>query len=474
MSTVLAFDLGASSGRAVLADFSGGEIICREIHRFENIPVISGGKLCWDFPRLMEEIKKGAEIAAAQSGKIDSMAFDTWGVDYGLIDGQGKLISLPVNYRDSRTQDMPEKIFEKISPQELYGKTGIQIMNINTLFQLAAEENKNAAGLLFMPDLIAYMLCGCVSAEKTIASTSQLIDLNKKEWRRDIYSLTEMPESALPEIVPSASFAGEYNGIKIIKAAGHDTQCAVCAMPCAENESAAFLSCGTWSLIGCELDEPVLTEKSMRAGLSNELGANSKINYLKNISGLWLIQELRRNFREQGHSYTYADMEKLACGSREFYCFIDPDDPAFASPGDMPQKIQRRCAETGQPAPQSDGEIIRAVYESLAMKYTFALRQISEITGKSFSVLHLLGGGTKDGLLCRMTADSLGIPVLAGPAEATALGNIMLQLIALGDIADVNQGRQIIRQTQETAEYLPADTEKWNLHYGRFLKLLNI
>ncbi len=473
MSTVLAFDLGASSGRAILADFDSDEIRYREIHRFENIPTTENGKLCWDFPYLMREIAKGIEIAALKAEKIDSMAFDTWGVDYGLIDENGRLISLPVHYRDTRTQGVPKKIFEKISPPELYKKTGIQIMNINTLFQLASEENKNIGKILFMPDLIAYMLCKAVSAEQTIASTSQMLNLHKKQWQKDIFALTEMPESALPEIVTSASVAGEYKGIKVIKAAGHDTQCAVCAMPCDASEVPAFLSCGTWSLIGCECDEPVMTEKSMRDELSNELGANGKINYLKNISGLWLIQELRRNFKEQGRDYTYADMEKLARESKPFLCFIDPDDPAFSSHGDMPQKIRKRCAETDQEVPQSDGEIIRTVYESLAMKYRFALRQISDNTGKEFTVLHLLGGGTKDPFLCQMTANSTGIPVVAGPAEATALGNILLQLVALGEIDSIEQGRAIIRQTEKVREYMPGEADKWDCAYNRFLKLLN-
>lgn len=473
MSTVLAFDLGASSGRTILADFYGGRITYSEIHRFENIPTTENGKLCWDFPYLMREIEKGIEIAASKVKKIDSMAFDTWGVDYGLLDENGKLISLPVNYRDKRTQGIPEKIFQRVSPEELYKQTGIQIMNINTLFQLAAEENKTADTFLFMPDLIAYMLCGAVSAEQTIASTSQMLNLHTKQWQKEVYALTGMPESALPDIVPSASIAGEYKGMKVIKAAGHDTQCAVCAMPCEENEIPAFLSCGTWSLIGCECDEPVMTEKSMRDELSNELGANGKMNYLKNISGLWLIQELRRNFREQGREYSYADMEALARKSKPFLCFIDPDDPTFSSHGDMPRKIQKRCAETGQEVPQSDGEIIRTVYESLAMKYRFALRQISENTGRKFSVLHLLGGGTKDPFLCRMTANSTGIPVVAGPVEATALGNILLQLVALGEIDSIEQGRAIIRKTEKVTEYLPDEADEWNAEYNRFRKLLN-
>ena len=471
MSTVLAFDLGASSGRAVLAEYSGGKISYREIHRFENAPQEKNGSLRWDLDYLMGEIKKGIRIAE-KNGGADSMAFDTWGVDYGLLDGSGNLISQPYCYRDGRTAGAPEKIFAKITRQALYKTTGIQIMNINTLFQLAAEKDKSASKLLFIPDLIAYLLCGAVSAEQTIASTSQLLDISTGDWSQDVFALTGMASGALPPIVKSATPAGAYNDIKIIKAAGHDTQCAVCAMPCEEDETAAFLSCGTWSLIGCECDAPITTEKSMRDELSNELGANGKINYLKNISGLWLIQQLKKDFKAQGKDYSYADMEQLAKDAPR-HCFIDADDPAFSQPGDMPQKIARRCAETGQALPQNDGELIRTVYESLAMKYRFAIKQLAENTGKEFGALYLLGGGSKDSLLCRLTADRTEIPVKAGPAEATALGNIMLQLIALGDIKSINEGRRIIRQSESIKTYLPENTEQNGSDYDKYLKILN-
>lgn len=472
MSTVLAFDLGASSGRAVIAEYAGGRISYREIHRFENAPVTENGTLRWDIDYLIGEIKKGIDIAI-DSGGADSMAFDTWGVDYGLLDNSGKLLSLPFNYRDKRTENIPQQIFKKMPADELYFETGIQIMNINTLFQLAAEENKSASKFLFIPDLIVYELCSAVSAEQTIASTSQMLDLKTKDWNKKVFALTGMPQSILPPVVSSATPAGEYKGIKIIKAAGHDTQCAVCAMPCSYDESAAFLSCGTWSLIGCECDAPVITSKSMKDELSNELGANGKINYLKNISGLWLIQQLKKDFNKQGKNYSYSDMEKLAAGSKPFLSFIDTDDPAFSLPGNMPSKIVNRCRETGQIPPQNDGEIIRTVYESLAMKYKFALLQIEENVSRRFEKLYLLGGGSKDPLLCKMAACSTGIPVAAGPAEATALGNILLQFIALGDIKDVEEGRRLIRQSEDIKIYEPEDTNLWNKEYNRYLKLLN-
>ena len=464
MSTVLAFDFGASTGRAIKAEFDGSKISYSEVHRFENIPTYENGHLCWDFPYLLGEVKKAVDMC----GEVDSLAFDTWGVDYGLLDESGKLIGLPVNYRDTRTEGMPDKVFESISPYELYSKTGNQIMAINTLFQLTAEEKENSAQMLFMPDLFAWALCGDKSTEKTIASTSQMVDFEKFGWNTDAVKLSGKSASILPKIIDSPAVVGEYKGIKVVKVAGHDTQCAVCAMPADKGMSCAFLSCGTWSLIGCENDKAVLTEMSMTDELSNEMGANGKINYLKNISGLWLIQEIRRNFKAAGKDYSFNDMEQLARAERPFTCFIDPDAPEFATPGSMPEKIQEYCKRTNQPVPESDGALVRCIYESLAMKYKFAVNQIAENTGKTFDALHLLGGGTKDGFLCQMTADSLGIPVIAGPAEATALGNILLQLIALGDIKDVDEGRAVIRAYENVKTYSPESTELWANAYEKF------
>lgn len=468
MSRVLAFDFGASTGRAIKAEYDGKTLKYEEIHRFENIPVTKNGKLCWDFPYLLSEVKKAVEMC----GEVDSLAFDTWGVDYGLLDESNCLLGLPVHYRDERTNGAVQKIFEKISPAELYKATGNQIMNINTLFQLTAEDKTNAKTLLFMPDLFVWALGGSKAAEKTIASTSQMYDFVKKGWNYDIASISGISTDILQPLTDTCTVAGEYNGIKIIRVAGHDTQCAVAAMPADKNKCNAFLSCGTWSLIGCECDEAILTEKSMTDELSNELGANGKVNYLKNISGLWLIQEIRRNFRDAGKDYSFNDMEQLARKEKPFVSFIDPDSPEFSGVGAMPEKIREYCKRTGQTVPENDGALVRCIYESLAMKYKFALRGISENTGKEFEVLHLLGGGTKDPLLCQMTADSLGIPVVAGPAEATAIGNIMLQLIALGDIKDVDDGREIIRAQESVKQYNPQNTDGWEKAYQSFCKTI--
>lgn len=464
MSKVLAFDFGASTGRAIKAEFDGKDLKYDEMHRFENIPTYENEQLCWDFPYLLSEVKKAIDMC----DDIDALAFDTWGVDYGLLNENDELAGLPVNYRDARTNGMPDKIFEKISPCDLYKATGNQIMPINTLFQLTAEKKKNEKAMLFMPDLFVWALCGNRSAERTIASTSQMYDFEKNTWNTNIAILSGINTGILQPLLDCCTVVGEYKGIKVIKVAGHDTQCAVAAMPADSNSCPAFLSCGTWSLIGCECDDAVLTEKSMTDELSNELGANGKINYLKNISGLWLIQEIRRNFKAEGKDYSFNDMEQLARAEEPFSCFINPDAPEFAAAGSMPEKIHEFCQRTNQPVPQSDGALVRCIYESLAMKYKFALSQISENTGRSFDVLHLLGGGTKDSFLCRMTANSLGIPVIAGPTEATALGNILLQLIALGDIKNIDEGRALIRSQEIVREYKPDDVEEWKKAYKKF------
>lgn len=464
MSTVLAFDFGASTGRAIKAEFDGKRLTYNEIHRFENIPTYENEQLCWDFPYLLGEVKKAVDMC----GDADALAFDTWGVDYGLLNENNELIGLPVHYRDTRTNGMPDKIFKKISPYDLYKATGNQIMPINTLFQLTAEKKRNAKTLLFMPDLFVWALCGDRSAERTIASTSQMYDFEKSVWNTDIAKISGINTGILQPLINSSTVVGGYKGIKVIKVAGHDTQCAVAAMPADRNSSPAFLSCGTWSLIGCECDNAVLTEKSMTDELSNEIGANGKVNYLKNISGLWLIQEIRRNFRSAGKDYSFNDMEQLARAEEPFNCFIDPDAPEFAAAGSMPEKIRKFCKKTNQPVPQNDGALIRCIYESLAMKYKFAMNQVSENTGKTFDVLHLLGGGTKDSFLCQMTANSLGIPVIAGPTEATALGNILLQLIALGDIKNIDEGRALIRKQEKVKEYIPDDIFSWEKAYEKF------
>ncbi len=431
MKRVLAFDFGASSGRAILAEYDGGALSYREVHRFENCPRESEGHFRWDFSDLMANVRLGIEKA----GAFDSIAFDTWGVDFGLLGEDGTLLGDPVHYRDGRTEGMTDEAFRTMNAGALYAATGSQIMPINTLFQLLAVKESDpetwsrAKRLLFMPDLFAHALCGADACETTIASTSQMLDARTGAWSRSVLDAFGIPETLFAPLVKSGTVVGEYRGAKVVAAAGHDTQCAVAALP-APDRDAAFLSCGTWSLLGCELDAPVLTDESRKLELSNERGANGKVNYLKNIIGLWLIQESRRQWRREGQEYSYAELEQLALAAEPLRSFIDPDAPEFTPLGDIPGRVRAFCRRNGQPVPESVGAVMRCIYESLALKYRFALDQLSEATGKRFSALHILGGGTKDGLLCRMTADCSGLPVLAGPVEATALGNIVLQLIA--------------------------------------------
>ena len=470
MYTVLAFDFGASTGRAILGHFDGEKISYEELHRFDNVPIRENRRIAWDFFSLLKEV----ENTVAACGNVDSIAFDTWGVDYGMLTEHDYLMSLPTNYRDPRTNGVPETVFERISQEELYRATGNQIMPINTLFQLITETGKRLESkqMLFMPDLFAWALCGSHTVDRTIASTSQMVNPLAGDWDHNITMLTPFPLTFFPTIVDCATVCGTYKGIPVVKVAGHDTQCAVAAMPCDETAQAAFLSCGTWSLIGCELDKPILTKKSMEDELSNEIGANGKINYLKNISGLWLIQEIRRNFRAEGKEYSYNDMEQLARIEPAYTCFIDPDAPEFVQPGGMPEKIRAYCEKTGQNIPQTDGALVRCIYESLSMKYRYAIAQIQENTGKQFEVLHLLGGGTKDTFLCQMTADSLGFPVIAGPTEATALGNILLQLVALGAIPDVAAGRELIRKAEKVITYHPEKIDHLEEKYLRFCEAI--
>lgn len=471
---VLAFDFGASSGRAILATYADGKLSYEEVHRFENNPVEENGTLHWDFDALMHEITVGVEKA----GDFDSIGFDTWGVDFGLLDADGKLLEPPVHYRDTRTDGMVDQALATMDAKTLYAKTGNQIMGINTLFQLLALQKSRpgllgqAKTLLFMPDLFSYMLSGKPVCEQSIASTSQMLDLETGAWRTDVLEAFGLPTALLQKPVKSGTVTGALaNGAKVIAVAGHDTQCAVAAVP-TQRADVAFLSCGTWSLLGTELDKPILTQESLDLELSNELGANGKINYLKNIIGLWLIQESRRAWRREGKEYSYADLERLALEAAPLQSFIDPDAPVFSPPGDMPARVQAFCRETGQKVPETVGEIMRCIYESLALKYCFAVEQLGKATGKRFTALHVLGGGTKDTLLCQMSANSCNLPVVAGPIEATALGNIIIQLVALGCLPDIAAGRALIAETEAVRHYVPTDTEQWQQAYTRYKTIL--
>ena len=473
MKRALAFDFGASSGRAILGSIQDGRLVYKEVHRFENNPREQDGHFCWDFQDLMQQVRVGMEKA----GSFDSVGFDTWGVDFGLLGEDGRLLGDPVHYRDARTDGVVEEAFQKISPDALYAETGSQIMAINTLFQLLAVRKQQpelfakAKKLLFMPDLFIHELCGAEVCETSIASTSQLLDAKTGQWSEAVFETFDLSASLFAPRVPSGTVAGTIGDAKVIAVAGHDTQCAVAAMP-SKDENAAFLSCGTWSLLGCELDEPVLTPESRTLALSNERGANDKINYLKNIIGLWLIQESRRQWRREGQEYSYAELERLALSSKPLQSFIDPDAPEFTPPGDIPGRVREFCRRTHQPVPETVGEVMRCIYESLALKYRVGLDQLTRTTGKTFSVLHVLGGGTKDGLLCQMTADCTGLSVVAGPIEATAIGNLLIQLTTLGELESLEAGRALVARTEALKYFTPSDQQPWNRAYERYQTIL--
>lgn len=483
---VLAFDFGASSGRAIIGCFDGDKITLEEVHRFSNDPVSVGGTVYWDVLRLFYEIKQGI-IKAKIAGGFDSIGIDTWGVDFGLIDSEGKLMENPVHYRDARTVGLVDEAFKTMPKEKLYGITGIQFMELNTLFQLISLKKyrpwmlERADKMLFMPDLFGYMLTGKMCAEYSIASTSQLIDLDKKTWSREILDAFGIKESVFAPLVQPGTVLGELSKevceecgvdpVPVISVCGHDTQSAITSVPC-EDGDFAFLSSGTWSLFGTELDKPIVNETSMNINITNEGGFDGSTGFLKNIIGLWLIQESRRQWKREGKEYSYADLEKLALAAEPFKCFIDPDAPEFVPHGNIPERVREFCRKTGQYVPETVGEIMRCIYESLAMKYRLTFEKLRECTERDYPVIHVIGGGTKDGLLCQMTANSCDRTVKAGPIEATVMGNVAVQLMSDGSVKNIGQARKIVADSSELKTFEPKDTDKWAEAYEDFLKVV--
>ncbi|MBQ8927549.1 MAG: rhamnulokinase [Oscillospiraceae bacterium] len=467
---VLAFDLGASSGRAVLAEYDGRNVTLREVHRFPNEPVSCGGHLYWDVLRLFHEIRRGLAKAAAAGG-FDSIGIDTWGVDYGLLDRRGDLLGNPFHYRDPRTNGAAGRTAERIAPDALYALTGNQIMDINTAFQLCVQNEtapellENAGCFLLMPDLLGYFLTGDISAEPTIAGTTQLFDPHTGGWSSEAIGALGLPEHLFPPVCETGSVKGMLrkeiaqelgiDPVPVIAVCGHDTQSAAAAIPAVGREPFAFISCGTWALFGTELDAPLINEHSAALSVSNEVGFGGTVTFLKNITGLWLLQETRRTLQQQGQPLGFAEMEALAASCEGGMRFIDTDAPAFGTPGDMPARIRSWCQESGQPAPADLADCLRCIYDSLACRFKDALSEIEACTGIRYRRLYLLGGGVKDALLCQLTADICGIPVLTGPAEATALGNAAVQLIAQGAFPDLAAARACIAGSVTVKEYTP-------------------
>lgn len=483
---VLAFDFGASGGRAILGAFDSEKITLEEVHRFSNDPVKVGNTFYWDVLRLFHEIKQGI-LKAKLKGGFDSIGIDTWGVDFGLIDEKGYLLENPVHYRDERNVGMIEEAEKYMSKSEMYDRTGIQFMDFNTVFQLLSlRKNRpelldRADKLLFMPDLLTYMLTGEKVSEYSIATTSQMVNIGAQDWDKDILKALDIPEKILCDIVPAGTKTGmlrselcEELGVEsvpVISVCGHDTQSAITAIP-SEKKDFAFISSGTWSLFGTELDAPVVNDKAKKLNVTNEGGYDYTTAFLKNICGLWLIQESRRQWIREGKEYSYAELEKEALKVEPFKCFIDPDAPDFVAMGDMPSRVREFCRRTGQYVPETVGEVMRCIYESLAMKYKNVLAGIEDCTEKSFDRIHVAGGGTKDTFLCSMTASSCNRTVYAGPIEATVLGNIAVQFMSHGDIKNIEEARKIIANGENLKVYEPIDADKWEEAYKEFVKIL--
>ena len=478
---MLAADFGGSGGRVIRGSFNGKRIKTEEVHRFANEPVTlwssCGGMMYWDFLRLFHELKKGI----AKAGKASTgIGIDTWGVDYGLLDKDGTLLANPVHYRDLRTQGMRQAVSECIAEKRMYQITGIQLMEINTVYQLMAERHKREAllnladTLLFMSDLFGYFLSGEKNAEYSVSSTSQLLDAENRNWSQEILQSLGISESLFPPISMPGKRLGflrealcqelSIDRLQIFTVAGHDTQSAMAAIP-TEEEEFLFLSCGTWSLLGTERKHPLITDRGNSLGLSNEGGFKGKISFLKNIVGLWMIQESRRQWIRQGREYSFGELESMAREAPTFLAFLNPDAPEFFSEGDMPGRIQEFCRRNGQKIPQAPGEIVRCINESLAFSYRNAIEEIQSCTGMKYKVLYIVGGGVQSSLLCQMTANACGILVMAGPKEATVYGNLGVQLMAEGELASLKELRSVVRHSERVQQYEPQDSGRWEEAY---------
>lgn len=488
-NTYLAVDLGAESGRVILGRIEAGKLELEEIHRFSNGPVNTPDGIHWDVLRLWSEIKHGITLAVRKhGGQIAGLGLDTWGVDFGLLDQNGALLGNPFHYRDSRNDGMLDKAYQRLPREQIFEHTGIQFMQINTLYQLLAMQLqgsgalKSAETLLMMPDLFNYWLTGVKTSEFSIATTSQCFDPRQGSWSAPLLDALDLPTSIFPPIVQPGTVIGALlpdvaretgaGVLKVIAPACHDTASAVVAVPAAEKEY-AWISSGTWSLMGTDSALPVITPESLKFNLTNEGGVFGSIRLLKNITGLWLVQECRRTWAAQGEELGYGELTAMAGQAAPLRSLIDPDSPDFARPGDMPERIQHYCQKTGQPVPISKGEIVRCALESLALKYRVVLEMLESVTGRKMEALHIMGGGTRNRLLNQFSANACNLRTITGPVEATAIGNILMQAIALGHISSLAAGRQIVRQSFDVETFEPEDRQAWDLAYQRFTDIQN-
>lgn len=487
----LAIDLGAESGRVIAGRFDGQKLELEPLHRFPNRPARVESTLYWDVLGLWNSISDGLSQASTL-GEIAGIGADTWGVDFALLDERGAMLSNPVHYRDARNDGWIERAAQVVPKAEIYNRTGLQFLPFNTLYQLLALKEGNpgelerARTLLFMPDLLHFWLCGERKSEYSIASTSQLLDANSRSWDEGLLRRFDLPSNILAPLVSSGSKLGTLRpdvatrlGLSsqtpIIAPGGHDTASAVAAVPFEGSASdAAYLSSGTWSLMGLELPQPLINEQTFELGFTNEGGAFGTIRFLKNIAGLWLVQECRRDWQKRGREFSYAQLTQMASGAGDDGPFVEPDEARFASPDEMPQKIADFCRETKQRAPQTEGEFVRCCLDSLALKYRWTFEKLELLRGQPLEALYVVGGGVQNELLSQLAADCIGKPLVAGPVEATAAGNILLQAVARGEISSSTQLRDVVRHSFESKRFEPRAEEKarWDEKFVRFEKLM--
>jgi len=484
----LAFDLGAESGRGILGLFDGKALRLEVVHRFPNGAVATLGTLHWDVLRLYSEMLQGLRACAGQHGPVDSVGIDTWGVDFALLGRNDTLLGNPRHYRDPHTENVMETAFARVPKADIYRRTGLQFMRFNSLFQLLALQRDRsplldvAEHLLLIPDLFHFFFTGVKANEYTDASTSQLIDATSRGWSQDLIRRFGLPERIFGKVVAPGTNLGPLrpaivadtgiNAAPVIAPATHDTGSAVAAVPAASADGWCYISSGTWSLMGVEIPQPLLTEQALGYNFTNEGGVCGTIRLLKNIGGLWLVQECRRAWDKQGKAFTYDELTRLAGEATPFVSLVDPDDASFMLPPSMPQALADFCRRSNQPAPTEPGAVVRCALESLACRYRWVLERLEELTGKKITTIHIVGGGSQNGLLCQLTADCCNRTVVAGPVEATAIGNVLMQAIGLGVLGSLAEAREVVRRSFGVQTYSPRQPQQWEEPYQRFVKLL--
>jgi rhamnulokinase len=481
-----AIDLGAESGRVMLAALDGRTLRLEEIYRFPNVPVRVLGSLHWDPLRLFAEIKHGLGLCAKRAGHtLSGIGIDTWGVDFALLGRDDELVGNPFHYRDRRTEGMMEQAFQRASREEIFERTGIQFMPINSLYMLLSMAGtpalEAATTFLMIPDLFNFWLSGQKACEFTDATTTQLFDQGAGDWAWPlmeklglpgrIFLPVTQPGAVLGSILPSVAEEVGLQSAPIIAPACHDTGSAVAAVP-AQARDYVYISSGTWSTVGVEVGAPIITPQSLKYNFTNEGGVSGTVRLLKNVMGLWVVQECRRAWAQAGEEFTYAELVALAEKAAPFAALVDPDDEEFLRPGDMPTRLRNFCAKTGQPAPEDKGALLRCVFESLALKYRVVIDCIEAMLGRRMEIIHIVGGGSQNRLLCQLTADATGRWVVAGPVEATALGNVAAQAMALGQFASLAEAREVVRNSSELITYEPHPSARWDEVYTRFTRLL--